>query len=200
METQGRNGMVEYKTSESPDVRGRGATAGGARMMDTDLTPALGTAGILRGLPDSDDRFQFTEQQARLADLLYGASLGPAPASVHRHKWMTDIQVGDTVVELSSRSVRRWQDRIGVLLRVHDEPIVDEDGEVYGRERYWTIRTCEREFRWHNAQLVRVPATDHDARLFEGWGERCVVVTDCQNCARERWRKAGSRWEQGLRR
>lgn len=160
--------------------------------MDTDDTPASGIAQIVRGMQPDDERLAFTEQQVLLADALYGATLMYTPAATHRMFWMLDVEVGDTVVEQSTwyQPSRRWQDRIGILVRVHDEPRLDEEGATYAHERYWTIRTCEREFRWHNARFVRIPTTRHQSMLFEGHGHRCLAA-DCRECAREQWVRDG---------
>ena len=117
----------------------------------------------------------------------------------HQWRWLCDVQPGDVVIEITARAAP-WSDRIGVLIREYDRPVLDEVGVEFAKEHRWVIRTNEREFEWHNASFIRIPTTKHQRQLYKAWGERCVMA-NCRECAREQWHRGpdGKGWRQRLR-
>lgn len=152
---------------------------------------------------------RFTEHQVQYGMLLWRACSGGTPAQGHQMAWMNDVRVGDTVIEVTNWRAP-WQDRIGILLREHDEPLFDDDGTTplwrdeactkQCTDHRWVIQTNDREMTWHNARFMRLPVTKHEGDLFLGWGARRCVVADClSGCARETWTQRGGSWFQELR-
>lgn len=142
---------------------------------------------------------EFTEQQEMLVHALYGASLQSSPIGTHMASWLHDWRIGDVVVEMSTRYRPAWQDRIGVMTRVYDEPLFEEDGITqFATRRHWVLTTNAGTHDWHNAGFLRVPTSRHQIGLFEGRAPRCTVFGDCNHCARETWRRRPG-WEQVLR-
>ncbi len=119
--------------------------------------------------------------------LLHRAVLGVSQAQIHMASWMNDVQVGDTVIETTSFH-HPWTNRIGVLIRKYDAPILDEDGVEYANEPHWVLRLKDGELDWHNARFIRIPTTQHQRDLFTGWFATRCSMADCKDCKRERWR------------
>lgn len=147
---------------------------------------------------------EFTEQQVILGDALHGSTIGSSPIHSHMISWMNDWRIGDVVIERSTRhSQRPWQTRIGIMMRVYDKPLFEEDGITqFATDRHWVLATNDGEFDWYNADFFRIPTREHQARLLEGYADRCIVCGDCRDCARETWikRPGSNLWHQQLRR
>src|SRR4029077_15579770 len=104
-----------------------------------------------------------------------------------------------TVLVISTKR-RDWQDRIGVLLREYDEPLLDEEARQYSSVHHWVLETNHGEFDWRDARFIRVPMTDHQGDLYQGHARRCALAS-CTACARETWTlgASGDYWKQRLR-
>lgn len=124
---------------------------------------------------------------------LYGANLGGTPRQNEARKWMTDVEPGDLVVEVTSRGDYRTTrgKELGRLVEIRDEPVLDEDGKQYATERFWFVETPFERVRWHNARFVRVPSSKHEWELLE-WGHDgptgtgYIHVFNCKDCQRAR--------------
>lgn len=127
-----------------------------------------------------------TKQERTLMELLaralYSANVGGLPRQVRALEWHTDIRPGDLVVELSSRSSSTKGTRMGILVKEFEKEFQEEQCEPYF-DHVWQIDVEGKLHDWHNASFVRIPASDHQRSLMDGYASRCAVMT-CKDCDR----------------
>lgn len=138
----------------------------------------------------------FTEQQLELGLLVYDTALGGTPMQGHQMRWMQDVRVGDVVIGLTGWR-HPWDVRIGTLIREYDELLFDDDGTTplwrddartkQASIHHWILQTNTHEHDWHNEQFIRIPITKHERDLYRARGQRCIVASGLNCCARETW-------------
>ena len=125
----------------------------------------------------------------RTASLAHSLAIGITPHQKAVRRGLDDTQPGDVVLEITTIGGRHEDGspadahRLGILRRVAQEPLCEEDGEVYGHETAWHIELPDgREFRWVNAQFIRLPDSFQALRVMEDRAELLRAARRCADC------------------